>query len=163
MILGDTKKPSFKVSKNDNNNTPVEASFKVKKNDNYNTPVEAWEFLLNNMQQEARNKIIWSPFYVSPGIYRPCRRYTVYSDCLPVHGGRYSDNTNLFESSAYSTARVVAKSPTGNVATDQKDPNLESQTGRASTAHIFVNPSRPAAVCGLRVPRRQPLYQPRRP
>ena len=29
MILGDTKKPSFKVSKNDN----------------YNTPVEAWEFL----------------------------------------------------------------------------------------------------------------------
>ena len=37
MILGDTKKPSFKV----------------KKNDNYNTPVEAWEFLLNNMQQEA--------------------------------------------------------------------------------------------------------------
>ena len=47
MILGDTKKPSFKV----------------KKNDNYNTPVEAWEFLLNIMQQEARNKIIWSPFY----------------------------------------------------------------------------------------------------
>ena len=47
MILGDTKKPSFKVSKNDN----------------YNTPVEAWEFILNNMQQEARNKIIWSPFY----------------------------------------------------------------------------------------------------
>ena len=30
MILGDTKKPSFKVSKNDN----------------HNTPVEAWEFLL---------------------------------------------------------------------------------------------------------------------
>ena len=40
MILGDTKKPSFKVSKNDN----------------YNTPVEAWEFLLNNMQQEANFK-----------------------------------------------------------------------------------------------------------
>ena len=47
MILGDTKKPSFKV----------------KKNDNYNTPVEAWEFLLNNMQQEAKNSIIWCPFY----------------------------------------------------------------------------------------------------
>ena len=101
--------------------------------------------------------------HVSAGRYRPCRRYTVYLDCLPVDGGRYSDNTNLFESSAYSTARVVAKSPTGNVTTDQKDPNLESQTERASTAHIFVNPSRPAAVWGLRVPRRQPLYQPRRP
>ena len=47
MILGDTKKPSFKVNKNDN----------------YNTPVEAWEFLLNNMQQEAKNSIIWCPFY----------------------------------------------------------------------------------------------------
>ena len=47
MIIGDTKSPSFKV----------------KKNDNYNTPVEAWEFLLNNLHQEARNKIIWSPFY----------------------------------------------------------------------------------------------------
>ena len=81
-----------------------------------------------------------------PAITDPARRYTVYSYCLPVHGGKYSDNTNLFESSAYSTARVVAKSPTGNVAADQKDPNLESQTGRASTAHIFVNPSRPAAV-----------------
>ena len=47
MILGDTKKPSFTVNKNDD----------------YNTPVQAWQFLLNNLQQEARNKIIWSPFY----------------------------------------------------------------------------------------------------
>ena len=47
MILGDPKKPSFKVNKNDD----------------YNTPVQAWQFLLNNLQQEARNKIIWSPFY----------------------------------------------------------------------------------------------------
>ena len=47
MIIGDTKSPSFKVSKNDN----------------YNTPVEAWEFLLNNVKQEAKNNIIWCPFY----------------------------------------------------------------------------------------------------
>ena len=45
MILGDTKKPSFKV----------------KKNDNYNTPVEAWEFLLNNMQQEAKIVLYGAP------------------------------------------------------------------------------------------------------
>ena len=47
MIIGDPKSPSFKVNKNDN----------------YNTPVEAWEFLLNNMQQEAKNSIIWCTFY----------------------------------------------------------------------------------------------------
>ena len=47
MILGDTKKPSFKVNKNDD----------------YNTPVQAWQFLLDNMQPEYKNKIIWSPFY----------------------------------------------------------------------------------------------------
>ena len=46
MILGDTKKPSFKVNKNDN----------------YNTPVQAWQFLLDNMQPDHKNKIIWSPF-----------------------------------------------------------------------------------------------------
>ena len=70
-----------------------------------------------------------------------------YGRCAKhVSAGKYRPCHDLFESSAYSTARVVAKSPTGNVAADQKDPNLESQTGRASTAHIFVNPSRPAAV-----------------
>ena len=47
MILGDTNSPSCKVNKNDN----------------YNTPVQAWQFLLDNMQQDAINKIIWSPFY----------------------------------------------------------------------------------------------------
>jgi len=71
-------------------------------------------------------------------------------DVKHVSAGKYRPCHDLFEStrtsSAYSTARVVAKSPTGNVAADQKDPNLESQTGRASPAHIFVNPSRPAAV-----------------
>ena len=47
MILGNTNSPSFKVNKNDD----------------YNTPVQAWQFLLNNMQQEAKNSIIWCPFY----------------------------------------------------------------------------------------------------
>ena len=54
MILGDTKKPSFKVNKNDN----------------YNTPVQAWQFLLDNMQPDYKNKIIWSPFYYDGGLIK---------------------------------------------------------------------------------------------
>jgi hypothetical protein len=47
--------------------------------------------------------------HVSAGKYRPCRRYTVYLDCLPVHGGRYSDNTNLFESTTKTLQPHVIK------------------------------------------------------
>ena len=61
MILGDTKKPSFKVNKNDD----------------YNTPVQAWEFLLNNMQQEAKNSIIWCPFYHDGSLIKNLKDFNI--------------------------------------------------------------------------------------
>ena len=61
MIIGDSNSPSFKVGKNDN----------------YNKPVEAWQFSLDNMLPEYKNKTIWAPFYNDGSLIKNLKDFNI--------------------------------------------------------------------------------------